>query len=143
MNIVPSTIGIAILLGTYDLCIKLGAGRTDPTLGAMLTQIASTFTLVCVFLFHLLKPGAPRPNVTAQGVVFVTVAGVLIATALLSLFLVLQNKTAKATTTLPTILILRNITLVVLGIIVLGEKLSLTRAIGIGLSLFGVYLISF
>ena len=118
MNVLLSSIGIAVLFGTYDLFIKLGAGRLDPALGAMVTQIASAVTLVCVFLFQLLKPGAPRPQATAQGIIFVAIAGVLIAAALIFLFFVLQNKTAKATTTLPTILILRNITLVILGVIV-------------------------
>ncbi len=135
-------IAIAILYGTYDLFIKLGAGRIDPALGAMLTQIASALILVGVFLFQLLKPGAPRPEATTQGVAFVTLAGVLIATALILLFFVLQNKAIKATTAIPTILILRNVTLVSLGVLVLGEKVNIVNAFGIGLSLIGVYLIS-
>ena len=142
MNVLLSSIGIAVLFGTYDLFIKLGAGRLDPALGAMVTQIASAVTLVCVFLFQLLKPGAPRPQATAQGIIFVAIAGVLIAAALIFLFFVLQNKTAKATTTLPTILILRNITLVILGVIVLQEKLTLLKTVGIGISLLGIYLLS-
>ncbi len=142
MNIVLSSIGIAVLFGTYDLFIKLGAGRLDPALGAMVTQVASALTLVGVFLFQYLKPGAPRPQATVQGILFVTIAGVLIATALIFLFFLLQNKAAKATTTLPTILILRNITLVVLGVIVLQEKISVLKIIGVGISLLGIYLIS-
>ncbi len=135
-------ITIAMLYGTYDLFIKLGAGRIDPVLGAMTTQIASALALVVVFIFQFLEPGTPRPQATTQGVVFVTLAGVLIATALILLFFVLQNKAIKATTAIPTILILRNVTLVTLGILVLGEKLSITKSFGIGLSLIGIYLIS-
>lgn len=137
-----SIIIIAILYGTYDLFIKLGAGRMDPALGAMLTQITSAFTLVGIFIFQYLKSGTPRPQTTTQGVVFVSLAGVIIATALILLFFILQNKETKATTAIPTILILRNVTLVSLGILVLGEKLSITQSFGIGLSLIGIYLIS-
>lgn len=135
-------ITIAILYGTYDLFIKLGAGRIDPALGAMFTQIASALTLVGIFIFQYFKPGAPRPQTTIQGVLFVSLAGVLIATALIYLFFVLQNKETKVATAIPIILILRNVTLVSLGILVLGEKLSFTQSFGIGLSLIGIYLIS-
>lgn len=142
MTTTLTIIVIAVLYGTYDLFIKLGAGRIDPALGAMLTQIASALTLVGIFIFQYLKPGAPRPQTTTQGVVFVTLAGVLIATALIFLFFVLQNKATKVTTAIPTILILRNVILVSLGVLVLGEKLSITQSFGIGLSLIGIYLIS-
>lgn len=142
MNMVLSSIGIAVLFGTYDLFIKLGAGRLDPALGAMLTQIASALTLAGVFLFQLLRPAAPRPQATPLGLAYVIIAGILIALALVFLFFVLQNKGAKATTTLPTILILRNITLVILGVIVLRENLTSLKTLGIVISLLGIYLIS-
>lgn len=142
MNIVLSSIGIAVLFGTYDLAIKLGAGRIDPALGAMTTQIASALTLVGVFLYQVFKPGTPRPQTTIEGFFFVIVAGVLIASALLFLFFVLQNKEAKATTTLPMILILRNVTLVILGMLILREKVSFMKALGIAVSLLGIYMIS-
>lgn len=142
MTISFTIITIAILYGTYDLFIKLGARRIDPALGAMLTQVTSSLTLVGVFIFQFLKPRAPQPQTTSQGIVFVILAGVLIATALTFLFFVLQNKATKATTAIPTILILRNVTLVTLGVLVLGEKLNIVKAFGIGLSLVGVYLIS-
>lgn len=142
MNVLQYSIGIAILFGIYDLFIKLGAGRLDPALGAMITQVSSAVTLVGVFLFQSLKPDAPRPQATIQGIAFVTIAGILIAIALICLFFVLQNKAARATTILPTILILRNITLVMLGIIVLREQLSLVKILGIAISFLGIYLIS-
>lgn len=141
MNILLPSIGIALLFGAYDLLIKLGAGRIDPALGAMLTQIASATTLVAVSLYQFITSNA-RPIITWQGLTFVIVAGVLIALALVFLFFVLQNKAAKATTTLPSILILRNITLVLLGVIVLKEKIGLLKIIGLSISLFGIYLIS-
>lgn len=142
MTTTVTIIIIAILYGTYDLFIKLGAGRIDPALGAMLTQIASALSLVGVFLFQILKPDASRPQASTQGVIFVTLAGVLIATALVFLFFVLQNTATKATTAIPTILILRNVTLVMLSVFILREKITTIKSLGIGLSLIGVYLIS-
>lgn len=138
MNIMLYSIGIAVLFGTYDLFIKLGAGRLDPAFGAMITQIASALTLVGIFLYKKTS----RPLITIPGTLYVTIAGVLIATALIFLFFLLQNKSAKATTTLPTILILRNITLVILGVFVLREKITILKTLGIATSLLGIYLIS-
>lgn len=142
MTTTLTIIVIAVLYGTYDLFIKLGAGRIDPALGAMMTQIASAFSLMGVFLFQILKPDASRPQATIQGVVFVTLAGVLIATALIFLFFVLQSKETKVTTAIPIILILRNVTLVLLSVFILREKITIIKSLGIGLSLIGVYLIS-
>lgn len=138
MNIVLSSIGIAILFGTYDIFIKLGAGRLDPALGAMITQVASATTLVIAYLFSSSKTSRISP----YGLAYVIIAGILIALALLFLFTLLQNKSARATTILPSILILRNVTLVILGVIVLREKVTLLKTLGIATSLLGIYLIS-
>lgn len=137
MNIKLSTITIAVLFGTYDLFIKLGAGSLNPALGAMITQIASAVTLSLAY-FALPKAS----TISSVGLFYVISAGILIALALLFLFFVLQNTSAKATTILPTILILRNVTLVILGVIVLKENLSVLKALGLAISLLGIYLIS-
>ncbi|GEM_PF-2645073 len=136
-------ISIAILYGTYDLFIKLAAGRINPALGAMITQIASAFALILYTgLNTLLRSDNAQVKIAPLGIFFVILAGITIAAALILLFTLLQNKEIKATTAFPTILILRNVTLVTLGILVLGEKLSITKSFGIGLSLIGIYLIS-
>lgn len=142
MNIFLSTVTIAVIFGTYDVFIKLGAGRIDPALGAWLTQLASTLTLTIFLCVQLLTKKAPGTPMTGPGLLIVTVAGVLIALALAMLFFLLQNKAAQATTTLPTILFLRNITLVILGIFILREQVTIIKITGVVTCLFGIYLIS-
>lgn len=137
MNMALSTIGIAVLFGTYDLFIKLGAGSLNPALGAMITQIASAATLSIAYV------ALPKTSTMSTiGLFYVISAGILIALALFFLFALLQNTSVKATTTLPTILILRNITLVILGVIILREKITVLKSLGIAISLLGIYLIS-
>jgi uncharacterized membrane protein len=137
------TVGIAILFGAYDLFIKLGAGKISPSLGAMLTQTTSTLVLVVIFLLQLRSSGVVKQLITLEGILFVVLAGILIAVALVLLFSLLQNKDITTATTLPVILILRNVTLVTLALIVLHENLTLTKILGLSMSLLGIYLISF
>ena len=142
MNLILPTVLTAVIFGTYDLFIKLGAGRLDPALGAMLTQIASATTLIIYFVISSLRAGAARLPANWQGVVIVTIAGILIAVALVMTFTILQSKAAKATTTLPTILFIRNLTLVTLGILVLRENVTFVKVLGIATCILGVYLIT-
>ncbi len=142
MNTFLLTVGIAMLFGIYDLFIKLGAGKISPSLGAMLTQTTSAFVLVGIFLLQLRSSGIVKQTITTEGIFFVVSAGILIAAALVLLFFLLQNKDITTATTLPVILILRNVTLVTLAVLVLRENLTLTKILGLSISLLGIYLIS-
>ena len=140
MTIPLTIIAISILYGTYDLFIKLGAEHMDPTLGAMITQITSALTLILFFgLNTVLRGENAQGKITLLGIFSVILAGIIIATALIFLFVLLQNNEVKATSTIPTILILRNITLITLGILILGEKITILKSFGMGLSLIAIY----
>ncbi len=133
---------IAILYGTYDLFIKLGAGRIDPALGAMLTQIASVLTVALFLGYRIITKQVMNLTLTPIAALFVFTAGVLIAAGLILLFTLLQQPAVRVSSALPMILILRNVTAVILVILVFREKLTLVKSIGIALSFLGVYVIS-
>lgn len=142
MTTTLTIIVIAVLYGTYDLFIKLGAGRIDPALGAMMTQIASALTVAAFLDYRIFNKQITGLTVTPLGIVFVVIAGTLIAIGLILLFIILQQPTVRASSALPMILILRNVTAVILVILVFREKLTAIKSIGIAISLLGVYLIS-
>lgn len=142
MTTTLTIIVIAVLYGTYDLFIKLGAGGIDPALGAMMTQIASALTVAAFLGYRIFNKQITGLTVTPLGIVFVVIAGTLIAIGLILLFIILQQPTVRASSALPMILILRNVTAVLLVILVFREKLSAIKSIGIAISLLGVYLIS-
>lgn len=135
-------ITIAILYGTYDLFIKLGAGRIDPALGAMFTQLISVLTVAIFLVYRIFNKQITDLTVTPLGVVFVLIAGTLIAIGLILLFILLQQPTLRASSTLPMILILRNVTTVTLVTLVFREQFTAIKFVGILMSLLGVYVIS-
>lgn len=137
-----SIITIAILYGTYDLFIKLGAGRIHPALGAMLTQLISTLTVAAFLAYRIFNKQIADLTVTPLGIVFVVIAGTLIAFGLILLFILLQKPTLRASSALPMILILRNVVAITLIALVFREKLTAIKFVGILMSLFGVYVIS-
>jgi len=142
MNIILVSIISAVLFGTYDLFIKLSAGKINPGLGVVVCQTASALTMGLFVAYQQVVAKSFQPKISTGGVFWVSIAGAFIATALLLLLIVLSNKSAKATTIMPMVLILRNVTVVLLGVLVLKEQLGVLKILGIAISLLGVYLIS-
>lgn len=141
MNLMSGLI-IAILYGSYDFIIRLSAGKINPTLGAFLCQIFSALTILLIIVYQKLILKSFVPKITNEGVGAVAAAGFLIGMALFSLFIFFQQRGLKISTALPTILVLRNLTVVILGILVLQEKLTWTKILGLVLILSGVYLLT-
>lgn len=141
MKLLISSFIIAGLYGIYDFFIKLSAGKITPIFGAFICQLFSLMTILLVIFYQkfILKSFQLKSN--TQGIIFVTIAGILIGMALIGLFLLFQNKQIKVSTTLPAILTIRNLTVILLGIFILKEKLTLLKAIGILLSQIGIYFI--
>lgn len=142
MNIILVSIISAVLFGVYDLCIKLSAGKINPGLGVVVCQTASALTMGLFVAYQQFIAKSFQPRISTQGIFWVSVAGALIATALVLLLIILGNKSAKATTIMPIVLILRNVTVVLLGVVVLKEQMGFLKTLGIALSLLGVYLIA-
>jgi len=141
MNLLISSTIIATLYGAYDFFIRLSVTKINPALGAFLTQVFSALTILLILLYQKFILKLPSFKMTFQGLLFVATAGFLIGLALFSLFIFFQLKNVKFSIAQPTILILRNLTVIILGILILKEKLSLAKIIGLTLSLGGIYLL--
>jgi drug/metabolite transporter (DMT)-like permease len=131
----------AVLFGGYDLAIKLTASKSDPALGAMLVQISSAVTLAIILGGQLLTSSS-REFVSSSGWRYSVLAGVLISLALYVLFIVLKSPLSQTSTTLPSILIGRNLVLIILSLVFLGEKLTGLQILGLSLGLVGLGIIN-
>ncbi|MBU1966712.1 EamA family transporter [Patescibacteria group bacterium] len=131
----------AVLFGGYDLVIKLTATKSDPALGALLVQVSSAITLAIILTIQFLRK-RPEVMISNDGWKYSILAGVLISLALYALFAVLKSPLTKASTTLPSILIGRNIVLIMLSLVLLGEKLTKLQILGLLLGIAGLGIIN-
>lgn len=134
---------IGFLYGTYDLFLKLSAGKIQSNLGAVLCQTISALFALVIFLYQKQTGRIFQMIVALPGILAIVAAGISIGSALILILTVLANPDAKASVIVPTILIIRNVTVILWGILLLKENLTLVKSTGIILSLLGIYLISF
>lgn len=138
MNSLVLTLLCAILFGVYDLMIKLASGSGNPTALAFVVQLASTLTLG-LFLARPLLSGTSQFSANP---VFAIMAGVTIAVALNLLFFILKTSEVQPTIILPFTLIGRNLVFIILSVLLLGNTLTSTRSLGLGLGLISLFLIN-
>lgn len=142
MNIALMSLIIGFLYGTYDLFLKLSTGKIQANLGAVLCQTFSALFALGIFLFFKQTGKITQVNFSLAGIFAIIAAAICIGLALILILTVLAKPEAKASTIVPTVLIIRNVTVVLWGILLLRENFNLIKLSGIFLSLFGVYLIS-
>lgn len=143
MKITILTLTTAILFGTYDLFIKLSSNKIDPITGSLIVQTTSALSVAAILMFNQFLTPSLTNTIASSDIKLSIIAGVLISLALVCLFIILKNPTTKTATTLPTILITRNLTLIILSLILLKERLSPTQALGLILSLTGLWFINY
>lgn len=139
--LIPAII-TGFLYGSYDTFIKLSSQKIDSSLGSLIVQIFSVLTIIFLIFYQKLIMKTFNPKVTRAGILLSGIAGALIGLALVSLFLLLSKREAKVIIALPTILLLRYLTVVLIGVFVLKESLSLIKVIGILFSLLSLYLLT-
>lgn len=142
MQIVVSSISIGVLYGVYDLFIKLSANRVSPAVGALVTQLFSVALIGGFIVYQRFITKSLELKIEPKGLVSSGIAGILIGTALILLFVLLQNKEIKAISAIPTILIVRTLSVIVLGAIFLKESVNPAQKVGFILSLIGICLIN-
>jgi uncharacterized membrane protein len=131
----------AVLFGGYDLAIKLTAEKNDPALAALIVQISSAITLA-IILGTQLWINQSELVISNNNWKYAVLAGVLISLALYTLLIVLKSPLSQASTTLPSILIERNLILVILSLVFLGEKLTGLQILGLLLGITGLGIIN-
>jgi len=84
-----------LLFGSYDLFIKLAANKSEPVLGAFIVQLISAVFIGFILLATRQSLGKFSFNL------YSITAGVLIASALIILFMLLKNQNNPASIILP------------------------------------------
>ncbi|OGG21665.1 hypothetical protein A3D03_01535 [Candidatus Gottesmanbacteria bacterium RIFCSPHIGHO2_02_FULL_40_13] len=129
-----SLIAIGIV-GISDIFRKLASNLKDPFFTNLVFQLsATTFTIITYFIFSRKVENNPKD------IVFAILGGITIAAFSLFSFKALSTGPG-ASVVIPVLRIGGIALLVVLGIVVLKEKLSLQTFIGLIFSSIGIYLL--
>ena len=129
-----SLIAIGIV-GISDIFRKLASNLKDPFFTNLVFQLsATTFAIITYFIFSRKVENNPKD------IVFAILGGITIAAFSLFSFKALSTG-PRASVVIPVLRIGGIALLVVLGIVVLKEKLSLQTYIGLIFSSIGIYLL--
>ncbi|MDP3157376.1 MAG: sigma-70 family RNA polymerase sigma factor [Archangium sp.] len=139
MNWIGLALATAIAFGAYNIFIKLGAGKIDHVLGAVVLQVVAA--ILGATYAVMLKVGGRTLEVTRTGVLYAVLAGIAVGLAEILTFLVFARG-APASLATPIIMGGSILLTSVLGIAVLRERLGLPQALGIVLIALGIALVS-
>ena len=139
MNWLGLAVATAIAFGAYNIFIKLGAGRIDHVLGAVVLQLVAAVLGTTYAI--MLKVGGRTLEVSRIGVMYAALAGLAVGLAEILTFLVFARG-APASLATPIIMGGSILLTSVLGIAVLRERLGLPQALGIVLIAVGIALVS-
>lgn len=142
MQVFVSAISIGVLYGVYDLFIKLSANRVSPAVGALVTQLFSVVLIGGFIVYQRFIAKTLELKIEPKGLVSAGIAGILIGLALILLFVLLQNKEIKVISILPTMLVVRTLSVIILGALFLKESMNPAQITGFILSVIGIYLIN-
>ncbi|HUU46958.1 MAG TPA: hypothetical protein VM118_14615 [Acidobacteriota bacterium] len=130
---------VALVSGLYHVCTKLAAGKIPDVTGGVILEI----TAVAAMGLYLLLMRRPfwGTGVTQTGVLFSIAGGVCVAFATVLGFAVyrLHGPLSAAG---PLILVGALVVMVVVGRLFLGETLTVSRSLGLGLAAASIWLLT-
>lgn len=127
------------LNGVGDFFSKLAAVRMSPYLSAMIMSGSAILTVAVYFMFVRSQPGAA--TFTRMGAFYAVLGGIAIGAGMI-FFFGLFSKGADIATAQPVIKSAVVLSAVILGLIILREKMSATQVIGMLLSIAGIYFLA-
>ncbi len=138
----PSVL-LAILAGVFngigDFFTRLSAGRISPYMGGI---VLSIFAAVPSLLYLLFVKGLEgNTMVTKLGFLYSALGGLTIGIGVV-MFFVLFNRGVNISTVQPVVKTALIVTAVIMGVLLLREKITLQQLAGIVLALTGIYLIT-
>lgn len=139
MNWVLLALATAAAFGAYNVFIKLGSGKIDHVLGAVVLQVVAallggTYTL-------MLKLSGRELPVTRAGLGYAALAGLAVGLAEILTFIVF-SRGAPASLATPIIMGGSILITAVVGVALLRERLELPQLVGILLVGIGIALLS-
>lgn len=128
-----------VLNGIGDFFSKLAAVRMSPYLSAMIMSGSAILTVAIYLLFVKAQPGAMV--FSKVGAFYAVLGGISIGAGMI-FFFGLFSKGADIATAQPVIKSMVVLSAVILGLIVLREKMSVMQIIGMALSIAGIYFLA-
>lgn len=125
--------------GVGDFFSKLAAVRMSPYLSAMLMSFSAIITVAIYLMFVRAQPGAM--SFSKLGAFYAVLGGISIGAGMV-FFFGLFSKGADIATAQPVIKSAVVLSAVLLGVIVLREKMSLMQVVGMVLSIAGIYFLT-
>lgn len=139
MSWLPIALATAVAFGAYNIFIKLGSGKIDQVLGAVVLQVVAA--LLGGAWAGYLKLAGRELAVSGAGLGFAALAGLAVGLAEILTFVVFARGAPAA---LGTPIIMGGSVLVaaLVGILLLGERVGIAQVAGILLIAGGIALLS-
>lgn len=139
MHWLPLALATAVAFGAYNVFIKLGSGRIDQVLGAVVLQVVAA-ALGGVYAISLGLAGREL-GVSGEGVAFAALAGIAVGVAEILTFVVFARGAPAALAT-PVIMGGSVLVAATAGFLLLSERMRIAQAAGIVLIAGGIVLVS-
>jgi bacterial/archaeal transporter family protein len=131
-------IGAAVLYGLHQVFTKMASDRIGDGVGGFVVE-ATAAASILVYLAYLYFSGRWNQQVTAPGVVYSVLTGICVGIGTLLFFLLFQK--GGPLSAVPMILAGGAALMAVVGIFFFREPASLSRVLGIVLSIIGLFLL--
>ena len=131
-------IGAAVLYGLHQVFTKLASERISDGLGGFVVEGTAALTIVG-YLLWLYGAGRWNQTWTSAGIVYGGLTGICVGAGTILFFLLFQR--GGPLSAVPAILAGGAALMAVAGILLFGERITSRHAIGIMLSLVGLYLV--
>jgi transporter family protein len=139
MSWLPLALATAVAFGAYNVFIKLGSGKIDQVLGAVVLQVVAAL-LGGAYLLYLKLAGRALA-VSGAGLAFAALAGVAVGLAEILTFVVFARGAPAALAT-PIIMGGSVLVAALAGLLLLRERVGLSQVAGILLVAGGIFLLS-
>lgn len=131
-------IGAAVLYGMHQVFTRLASERIGDGLGGFVVEATAAVTIL-LYLLSLYASGKWNQPVSAPGIVYSILTGVCVGVSTVFFFLLFQK--GGPLSAVPMILAGGASLMAVVGILLFREPASLTRLLGIVLSIAGLFLL--
>ena len=139
MNWTVFAIAAGFFFAIYNAFLKLSSSHLHALVGSISLSIASVIvSFVLIFLF---KSYGQEITITSRGVKLAAIAGVFSAFGGLLYFIMYQKK-APISLGLPLLSISTILFSVIIGLLFLGERLTLIKVAGLALALVSIFILS-
>lgn len=128
----------AIFYGLFNYFMKLASGKISSELGSFLLEGIAAILILTYMM--ILKMNGWQAKWTQEGVIYSLLSGVFVAVSTILYFVVFRNG-GKLSIAGPMILLGGTIVMVLIGIFILKEQVTILNIFGLALGIASLYLL--